>query len=565
MSRFQLPTEIPPGGVMLEGRPYRLLAVLGSGGQGIAYKVQNLEAGGRFECMKILLNVHERELVDRFLRERDTLARIDHKAIVQLIGSFWLPDGRPAFTMPYVDGLSVKQMLAGGQPLSVRQAVTIASEVADGLAAAHAKGFVHRDIKPANIIVARDGAVKIIDFGVAKVLQTDPNSPEEKLTVHPGLIGTMAYASPEMLWRFVATPESDLYSLGLVLYEMLTGRRPFRAKSAVELAELMRTTSPPPLAAAGQGGPFPEQLDWIVRSLLKANVEERTRTAAEARRQLEMIKRLLPNDAQIEVSADALGDDVTVASTAVGTYRDAIAATGPAPAATPVLRVSDPSYPSSVPTAPSPTPANDDGTVQSHAFAARPPSQRAVASSRMPSSELATPHPDTPHAMGAVPSAAQGRRSLLPFAIIAAVLLGAAAIGAVALAMRRPENAAGVPAAPVAPTATASTASPNSSAVVSKETSTPPVQPEPTGAPPQVAAATSSVAPGGKKPVAATSAAAIAAAKSAPPVAAATTPTGAAPTPSVVAPPPAATTPAPAVAPPPAKPPPPGGAMDDRL
>lgn len=520
MSRFQLPTEIPPGGVALEGTPYHLLAVLGSGGQGIAYKVANTEAGGRFECLKVLLNVRERELVERFLREKDTLASVKHKSIVHMIRSFWLPDGRPAFTMEFIDGLSVKQLLSGANPLPVRQAVTIASEVADGLIAAHAKGFVHRDIKPANIIVGHDGTVKIIDFGVAKVLQSDPGAPEEKLTINPGLIGTMVYASPEMLWRFVATPESDLYSLGLVLYEMLTGKRPFRAKSAVELAELMRTTPPPPLAAAGQGGPFPDQLDWTVRSLLKANVDERTRTAREVRRQLEAIKRLLPNDAQIEVSADAVADDVTVAATQAGTYPEAIAATGPAP----VPGTGPLNYPSSVPTAPSSSAITEDGTVRSHAFAPRSSAPAEVVHATAPQS-----------------------RSALPWVLLAVLVFAAAGVATALLVLRpgAPTEKSGAPGAPIVTSSATPSPAPTPSVATAK-------QPTAGSEPPSVNEPASTTTGVQKKPMPG--------AKPGTPMATTTT----AP-PSITVPPPIVSAPATTTASPPAPPPGPGGAMDDRL
>jgi serine/threonine protein kinase len=547
MSRFQLPTEIPPGGVMLEGTHYRLLAVLGSGGQGIAYKVANLQEGGRLEVLKILLNVNERELVARFLREKNLLAKVDHKSIVGMLHSFWLPDGRPAFTMPYIPGQSLKQLLKGGNHLSVRQAVSIASDVADGLAAAHAMGFVHRDIKPANIIVGYDGSVKIIDFGVAKVLQVDPNSPEEKLTINPSLIGTMVYASPEMLWRFVATPESDLYSLGLVLYEMLTGRRPFHAKSVVELAELVRTTAPPSLAAAGQGGPFPDQLDLIVRSLLKSNVEERTRTARAVRRQLEDIKRVLPSDAQIEVNADAGADDVTVSSTAVGTYPDAIAATGPGHA--PILRVSSPSYPSSVSTAAGPVPVHDDGTVRSHAFGGP---------AATPESDQFETFRETPHAIASVPRE-RAAKSLVPLVLIVGLLfLGGVGALAGLLSMRSPhtKEAQSSPAPTSVVPPIASTVAPSvNTAAMAPGSSDGPATPAPTTTVPSIAAA---APPTAKKPAGAPSGAAkpvVSQPATQPPVAA--PPSIAPPLP----PPTATATPTP----PPPKPPPPGGAMDDRL
>jgi serine/threonine protein kinase len=309
------PSQFPPGGFVLRGTPLVLLAIIGRGGQGVVYKARNPELPGRFEAAKVLLDVRQESFVRRFRREMDVLSSIDHRSVVRINHVYVLPrDGRPVFTMEYVDGGSLKQRLEGGQPLPPREALRIAIEVADGLAAAHAKGVIHRDIKPGNILLAKSGAVKIIDFGVA-IANIEMLAPtDQRLTVRGTFVGTAAYAPPELTMHHTASAATDLYMLGCVLFEMLTGKRPFTARSEAEYAYLHQQMPAPSLVASSIGGPFPPELEWLIQALLAKDMRRREGSAAHVRRQLEAILKSLPADAQISVQNDAVDDDITVAS-----------------------------------------------------------------------------------------------------------------------------------------------------------------------------------------------------------------------------------------------------------
>src|SRR5262249_7580589 len=209
---------------------YQVEALLGRGGMGAVYKARHLRLN-RFVALKMLLagayaGPHERA---RFQREAEAVASLRHTHIVQVydVGDH---EGRPYFTMEFLEGGSLAQALAG-TPQPARPAAALVATLAEAMQVAHQGGIVHRDLKPANILLAAEGTPKVADFGLARHLEGEP-----VLTLSGARIGTPSYMAPEQVLGKTGTigPATDIYALGAVLYEMLTGRPPFRGETASE-------------------------------------------------------------------------------------------------------------------------------------------------------------------------------------------------------------------------------------------------------------------------------------------------------------------------------------------
>jgi serine/threonine-protein kinase len=221
---------------------HEILGEIGRGGMGVVYRARQLRLNRIVALKMILAGDHSSdEAMARFLNEAEVIARIQHPNIVQIhhCGG----DGeRPFLVMEYVEGGSLAQLL-DGSPRPIRTAASLVKQVAAGIAAAHRKGIVHRDLKPANILLTAGGAPKVADFGLAKILETDSS-----LTATESILGTASYMAPEQAWgrTHPVGPAADIYSLGAILYELLTGRPPFRATTALETVELVKTHEPVP-------------------------------------------------------------------------------------------------------------------------------------------------------------------------------------------------------------------------------------------------------------------------------------------------------------------------------
>jgi len=219
---------------------YEIIGVLGQGGMGAVYKVRNT-ISDRVEAMKVLLPnlAAEPGLADRFLREIKLVAKLDHPNITGLRTAFRAND-QLWMVMELVDGSSLEQVLRV-RKLSVEECIRYTVQALDALAYAHELGIVHRDLKPANIILTRTGNVKITDFGIART------SGDSRLTHTGTALGSIAYMSPEQIQRSTVDARSDLYSLGITLYELLTGQLPFNAESefAIMSAHVMNPPRPP--------------------------------------------------------------------------------------------------------------------------------------------------------------------------------------------------------------------------------------------------------------------------------------------------------------------------------
>jgi serine/threonine protein kinase len=240
--------------------PYRAIRQLGAGGMGEVFLAHDAELGRNIAIK--LLPPHlaaDVEHLARLRNEARSASSLNHPNIVTIY-EIGRDDSQRAFmAMEYVDGQTLREVLRGAA-LPVRKALQIATQVADGLAAAHKRGLVHRDLKPENVMLTSDGVVKILDFGLAKSLEVQADVSE------PGmLIGTYSYMSPEQARAAEIDYRSDQFAFGSILYEMLTGARAFDGASGVETLFMVVRDEPAPLSAVASHVPAP--LRWIVDRL----------------------------------------------------------------------------------------------------------------------------------------------------------------------------------------------------------------------------------------------------------------------------------------------------------
>ncbi len=259
---------------------YEIVGVLGSGGMGEVYRVRNV-ISDRVDAMKVLLARLQREqdFASRFIREIKLQARLVHPNIAQLYTAFE-HQGNLMMILELVDGVNLMQMLdAGRVPLA--SAVDYTSQALNALSYAHAQGVIHRDIKPGNIMVTRAGVVKLMDFGIAKA------ATDHSLTVTGNLIGSLYYMSPEQVRAEAIDHRSDLYSVGVVLYQMATGRKPFEGDSEYKIMQAQVEHVPPPPSAID--ATVPERLSQIILRALAKDRNERFQTGEEFREALRQV------------------------------------------------------------------------------------------------------------------------------------------------------------------------------------------------------------------------------------------------------------------------------------
>jgi eukaryotic-like serine/threonine-protein kinase len=271
--------------------PYEIVAPLGAGGMGEVYRAKDPRLG-REVAIKVLPASFSQDVdrLKRFEQEARAAGVLNHPNITAVydIGS---TDGSPYIVTELLEGETLRSRLSTG-PLPVRKALDYAIQIARGLAAAHEKGIVHRDLKPENLFVTKDGRVKILDFGLAKL---KPNGEEGEKTdlktisaTEPGVVlGTMGYMSPEQVRGKPADRRSDLFSFGAILYEMLSGQRAFRGETAADTITAILTREPPDLAQTNRD--IHPGLDRIVRHCLEKNPEERFESARDLAFDLEAL------------------------------------------------------------------------------------------------------------------------------------------------------------------------------------------------------------------------------------------------------------------------------------
>jgi len=274
---------------------YEVLEKIGQGGMGVVYKCRDTILG-RLVALKVLSAdaVDSPDRRRRLIREARTVSKLNHPNIVTIyeVGE---ADGVDFIAMEYVDGSALDSVLRGG-PLSVERAVRYGSEAAHALAAAHQAGIVHRDVKPGNILITRDDRAKVLDFGLAKSTEATPRPEAETLTdvgSQAGtLLGTIPYMSPEQAEGKAIDHRSDIFSLGVVLFEMLSGRRPFGGDSRLSTLLSILKEPAPDLTAIRSTIPAP--LNRIVRRCLEKSPSERYQSSAELAHDLEAAPRTAP-------------------------------------------------------------------------------------------------------------------------------------------------------------------------------------------------------------------------------------------------------------------------------
>ncbi len=268
---------------------YRITATIGVGGMGVVYRATDTKLG-RDVALKVLPAdmAASPERLERFRREAKALAALDHPGVVGVY-SVEEADGVHFLTMQLVEGQPLDRLIPeGGMP--VERILEIAAALAEALAAAHEKGIVHRDLKPANVMVAKDGRVKVLDFGLAKVAgfgdaaQGDSALPTELQTREGIVMGTLPYMSPEQVQGRAVDHRTDIFSLGVILHEMSTGRRPFEGQSAADLfAAILRDAVP---SVTDMRTDLPADLARVVRRCLEKDPVQRMQTARDVGNEL---------------------------------------------------------------------------------------------------------------------------------------------------------------------------------------------------------------------------------------------------------------------------------------
>jgi serine/threonine-protein kinase len=291
---------------------YKVISQIGSGGMALVFKAQDLSLG-RLVAIKVLRERYtgDGQFLDRFLHEARAAANLTHPNIVT-VHDFGEDAGRYYMVMEFIEGENLKTIIRNGAPFSIDRTLDFATQICAGVGYAHRAGLVHCDIKPQNVLVTPEGRVKVTDFGIARALITiKPNEMNDVVW------GSPQYFAPEQAAGESPTPASDVYSIGIMLYEMLTGRLPFQAESPQALAMMHLRDEPPPLSLYNPG--VPEAIERIVRKVLAKEPSARYRTADQL--------------GHILISYKERGADLTAGRPAVGK-----STSSPAAADSPALR-----------------------------------------------------------------------------------------------------------------------------------------------------------------------------------------------------------------------------------
>jgi eukaryotic-like serine/threonine-protein kinase len=276
---------------------YRLLEKLGAGGMGVVYKAEDTRLS-RAVALKFLPEdlAHDPQALERFRREAHAASALNHPNICTIydVGE---QNGLPFMAMEFIDGETLRQYIAG-KPLPTARVLELAIQIADALDAAHAEGIIHRDIKPGNIFVTKRGQAKVLDFGLAKLVRRDGGVQDRKalegalaepLSMIGVISGTPSYMSPEQIRGDDLDPRTDLFGLGLLVYEMATGHQAFPGKGQGAIIEAVLTRSPTP--ARSLNPELPPKLEEIVGKLLEKNRDQRYQSASVVLEDLRLLRR----------------------------------------------------------------------------------------------------------------------------------------------------------------------------------------------------------------------------------------------------------------------------------
>jgi len=273
---------------------FRIVEKIGKGGMGAVYKAEQPDMN-RYVAIKILHSryLSRSDLVSRFRREARAMSQLSHPNTARVFLYGQLDDGACYFVMEYLAGQNLAQIVRAEGAMKPRRAIRIMTQVCSALEEAHQAGIVHRDLKPENIFVTSQGGIrdfpKVLDFGLAKVTERQMRPGSMVLTQQGMVFGTPEFMSPEQAHGKTLDARSDIYSLGIILYELLTGKLPFDAKQPIEYIQLHVNATPIPLSERRPGATFPPGLENVVMKALAKKPEDRFASAAEFAAALESV------------------------------------------------------------------------------------------------------------------------------------------------------------------------------------------------------------------------------------------------------------------------------------
>src|SRR5882672_11614984 len=286
---------------------YRIVSKIGAGGMGEVYLAEDTRLGRRV-ALKLLAEelTQNRDRLSRFDQEAYAASALNHPNILTIyeVGD---EGGRHFIATEFIDGITLRKRL-GGAPMDLSEVLDVAIQVAGALEEAHAAGIVHRDIKPENIMIRRNGHVKVLDFGLAKLTERPDADPTDTEAVTRALVqtdagivlGTSQYMSPEQARGKPIDERTDIWSLGVVLYEMATGRAPFSGETKTDVIVAIARSEPPALARFAPNAPA--EFEWIVLKALRKDIDERYQTIKELESDLKKLKQRIEFQTELERS-----------------------------------------------------------------------------------------------------------------------------------------------------------------------------------------------------------------------------------------------------------------------